>query len=169
MTNHVADNAPVAWEFFAGGGLAGLGLHGWRVGFANDLDAAKARAFRANHPDVPFHEGDVGALTPRDLPGRAGLAWASSPCQDLSLAGARGGLGGRRSGAFWGFMDLMRALEGEGRGPDRIVVENVCGLLTSGGGSDFAAVCAALGEGGRRKHKSDGQRDDRRTKCACHR
>lgn len=150
MTNHVADNAPVAWEFFAGGGLAGLGLHGWRVGFANDLDPAKSRAFRSNHPDVPFHEGDVSALMPRDVPGRADLAWASSPCQDLSLAGARGGLAGRRSGAFWGFTDLMRALEAEGRGPDRIVVENVCGLLTSGGGADFAAVCAALAEGGRR-------------------
>ncbi len=149
MSNHRPD-APVAWEFFAGGGLAGMGLHGWRIGFANDLDPAKGRAFRENHPDVPFHLGDVGALTPADLPGRADLAWASSPCQDLSLAGARGGLAGRRSGAFWGFMDLMRALDAEGRGPDRIVVENVCGLLTSGGGADFAAVCAALSEGGRR-------------------
>lgn len=150
MTNHVADNAPVAWEFFAGGGLAGIGLGGWRVGFANDLDPAKARAFRENHPGVPFREGDVAALTPADLPGRADLAWASSPCQDLSLAGARGGLAGQRSGAFWGFMALMRALDAEGRGPDRIVVENVCGLLTSGGGADFAAVCTALSEGGRR-------------------
>ncbi len=150
MTNHVFENAPVAWEFFAGGGLAGLGLDGWRIGFANDLDAAKARAFQANHPDVPFHLGDVGALTVADVPGRADLAWASSPCQDLSLAGARGGLDGQRSGAFWGFMKLMRALEAEGRAPDRIVVENVCGLLTSGGGADFAAVCAALSEGGRR-------------------
>lgn len=150
MTNHVAESAPVAWEFFAGGGLAGLGLRDWRIGFANDLDPAKARAFRLNHPDVPFHEGDVGALRPGDLPGRADLAWASSPCQDLSLAGARGGLAGRRSGAFWGFMALMRGLEAEGRGPDRIVVENVCGLLSSGGGADFAAVCAALSEGGRR-------------------
>lgn len=149
MSNHRPD-APVAWEFFAGGGLAGMGLHGWRIGFANDLDPAKGRAFRENHPDVPLHLGDVGALTPADLPGRADLAWASSPCQDLSLAGARGGLAGRRSGAFWGFMDLMRALDAEGRGPDRIVVENVCGLLTSSGGADFAAVCAALSEGGRR-------------------
>ena len=150
MTNQSPQNALVAWEFFAGGGLAGLGLDGWRIGFANDMDPAKGRAFRDNHPDVPFHLGDVAALTPADLPGRADLAWASSPCQDLSLAGARGGLGGRRSGAFWGFMDLMRALDAEGRAPDRIVVENVCGLLTSGGGADFAAVCAALGEGGRR-------------------
>lgn len=150
MTNHVAENAPVAWEFFAGGGLAGLGLDGWRIGFANDLDPAKAGAFRQNHPGVPFREGDVADLTPADLPGSADLAWASSPCQDLSLAGARGGLAGRRSGAFWGFMALMRALDAEGRAPDRIVVENVCGLLTSGGGADFAAVCAALSEGGRR-------------------
>ena len=150
MTNHRGAPVGTAWEFFAGGGLAGLGLPGWRVTFANDFDRAKAEAFRANHPSVPLIEGDVWDLTAADLPGRADLAWASSPCQDLSLAGARRGLAGRRSGAFWGFMNLMRALDAEGRGPDRIVVENVCGLLTSGGGEDFAEVCAALAEGGRR-------------------
>jgi hypothetical protein len=44
------------------------------------------------------------------LPGQADLAWASSPCQDFSLAGARAGLGGGRSSAFFGFWNLMRSL-----------------------------------------------------------
>ena len=80
------------YEFFAGGGLAGLGLKGFRTVFANDLDPAKAASWRANHadPDV-LKLADVWNLTPDDLPGRADLAWASSPCQDVSLAGARGG------------------------------------------------------------------------------
>jgi len=47
--------------------------------------------------------GDVGGLTSRDLPGRADLAWASFPCQDLSLAGMGAGLKGKRSGTFWPF------------------------------------------------------------------
>ena len=145
---------PIAYEFFAGGGLAGLGLAGqagaggFRTTFANDLSPAKVRAFRANHPDVPMHEGDVWDLTPADLPGQPDLCWASSPCQDVSLAGARGGLEARRSGAFWGFWRLMLRLDAEGRGAKIVVVENVVGLLTSGHGRDFAAVCAAMVEAG---------------------
>lgn len=139
--------APTVFEFFAGGGLAGLGLaaggRGFRTTFANDLDPAKARSFAANHPAAPIL-GDVWDLTLADLPGRPDLCWASSPCQDVSLAGARGGLEARRSGAFWGFWRLMRGLDAEGRGPRVVVIENVIGLLTSGGGTDFAAVCAAM-------------------------
>lgn len=145
--------APTAFEFFAGGGLAGLGLaaggRGFRTTFANDLDPAKARSFAANHDIAPV-VGDVWDLTPADLPGRPDLCWASSPCQDVSLAGARGGLEARRSGAFWGFWRLMQGLDAEGRGPRVLVIENVIGLLTSGGGSDFAAVCAAMAEAGYR-------------------
>jgi DNA (cytosine-5)-methyltransferase 1 len=132
-----------ALEFFAGGGLAGLGLTGFSTTFANDLDPMKAAAWRDNHPGV-LHTGDVRDLSPSDIPGRPTLAWASSPCQDVSLAGARAGLDGHRSGAFWGFWRLMQQLDGEGRGPPLVVVENVVGLLTSGGGRDFAAVCETL-------------------------
>jgi DNA (cytosine-5)-methyltransferase 1 len=139
-------------EFFAGGGLAGIGLSnaGFRTLLANDIDPAKARAFRANHPDVPLHEGDIWDLTTTDLPGTPDLCWASSPCQDVSLAGARGGLEARRSGAFWGFWKLMQGLADEGRAPRAVVIENVVGLLTSAEGRDFAAVCQALSEGGYR-------------------
>ena len=149
---------PTAYEFFAGGGLAGLGMAsrgasdqdeaGLDTIFANDMDAAKARAFTTNHPGTPFRQGDVWGLTVGDLPGRPDLAWASSPCQDVSLAGARGGLEAGRSGAFWGFWRLMQGLATEGRGPRVVVLENVIGLLTSGHGRDFAAVCTAMAEAG---------------------
>ena len=134
------------FEFFAGGGLAGIGLEraGFRTVFANDIDAAKARSFRANHPDIAMHQGDVWDLTAADLPGAPALCWASSPCQDVSLAGARGGLQARRSGAFWGFWRLVEQLAAEGRAPPIVVIENVTGLLSSAGGADFAAVCAVL-------------------------
>jgi DNA (cytosine-5)-methyltransferase 1 len=141
---------PTAYEFFAGGGLAGLGLSGMDVTFANDMDRMKAAAFRANHPSTRFHQGDVWALTTDDLPGTPDLCWASSPCQDVSLAGARGGLEAGRSGAFWGFWRLMQGLAAEDRAPRVIVLENVVGLLTSGQGRDFAAVCAAMAEAGYR-------------------
>jgi DNA (cytosine-5)-methyltransferase 1 len=135
----------IAYEFFAGGGMARAGLgDGWRTDFANDFDALKANTYRSNWPCDDFVQGDVWDLTPARLPGRADLAWASSPCQDFSLAGGRAGLKGGQSSAFWGFWRLIEGLAAEGRAPRALVIENVCGLLTSHGGADFQALCGAL-------------------------
>lgn len=149
--NHNA--RPVFYEFFAGGGMARIGLgEGWSCAFANDFDPVKAQTYRANFADADghFHQGDVFKLEAADLPGRADLAWASSPCQDFSLAGARAGLHGGRSSAFFGFWRLVEALEDEGRAPTTIVIENVVGLLTSHRGEDFTALCQALADQGYR-------------------
>ena len=135
------------YEFFAGGGMARLGLgEAWTSSFANDFDPLKAATYRANFADSVghFHEGDVWTLSASHLPGRADLAWASSPCQDFSLAGARAGLAGGRSSAFFGFWSLIEGLAAQDRSPRAIVIENVSGLLTSHGGRDFAALGAAL-------------------------
>ncbi len=146
----VSRPAPLTfYEFFAGGGMTRTGLGpAWTCLFANDFDAAKARAYAANFGDRDLKVGDVWDLKAADLPGRADLAWASSPCQDLSLAGARKGLSGSRSSAFWGFWSLIEVLDREGRAPRVIGVENVTGLLTSHEGRDFTALCAALAERG---------------------
>ena len=142
MTQH----APYTFlEFFAGGGMARTGLGaGWRCLFANDIDAAKAQAYRANFGGEDLTCGDVWSLDARVLPGHADLAWASSPCQDLSLAGGRQGLAGQRSSAFWGFWRLMEQLASEDRAPRAIGIENVTGLLSSHAGADFTALCGAL-------------------------
>lgn len=129
--------------------MARLGLGPfWQVKFANDLDpdktAAYARAFGGDH----LHAGDVWSVETDDLPGRARLAWASFPCQDLSLAGARAGLDAPRSGAFWGFWRLMEGLAREDRAPRLLVLENVSGLLTSRQGRDFAALATVLADAG---------------------
>ncbi len=127
--------------------MARLGLgDGWTCAFANDFDSSKAAAYRENFTDAGAHfvEGDVWGLTTQDLPGRADLAWASSPCQDFSLAGGRAGLAGGRSSAFYGFWKLIEALVAEERPPKVLVIENVTGLLTSNGGADFTALCQAL-------------------------
>lgn len=142
---------PTFYEFFAGGGLARAGLGpGWACRYANDLDPAKARSYRANWGGDELEEGDVHDLRAERLPGRADLAWASFPCQDLSLAGAGAGLAGARSGAFRPFWSLVRGLGDEGRAPRLVAVENVCGTLTSHGGRDMAAICAAFAEAGYR-------------------
>lgn len=137
-----------AWEFFAGGGLAGRGLSGFQVIWANDLDEAKARAFRRNQPETPLLNADVWQVQPGDLPDGADLAWASSPCQDLSLAGTREGLSAPRSGAFWGFWRLVEQTRLQGRGPHAVVLENVPGLLSSRGGRDFQTICQTMADAG---------------------
>ena len=136
---------PTYYEFFAGGGMARAGLgEGWRCLFANDFDRKKAESYRANWGGEALFVGDVREISTAQLPGRADLAWASFPCQDLSLAGSGAGLKGERSGTFWPFWDLMKALRAEGRAPKTIVLENVCGALTSHGGKDFISICEAL-------------------------
>jgi DNA (cytosine-5)-methyltransferase 1 len=133
------------YEFFAGGGMARAGLgEGWQCLFANDIDAKKGSSYEANWGKDHLKVDDVARLTPADLPGRARLAWASFPCQDLSLAGDGAGLNGHRSGTFWPFWRLMQELGKEGRAPELIVLENVCGALSSHKGKDFAEIGAAL-------------------------
>ena len=44
----------------------------------------------------------------------------------------------------------MKSLRAENRAPSVIVLENVCGALTSHGGEDFAAIGAAIVEAGYR-------------------
>jgi len=137
------------YEFFAGGGMARAGLgDNWQCLFANDFDSKKAACYVANWGNEDMVCEDVAKLTSGDLPNSADLAWASFPCQDLSLAGAGAGLKGDRSGTFWPFWKLMLALKDEGRAPRVIVLENVCGALTSHEGKDFSAICSALGRAG---------------------
>lgn len=121
----------------------------WDVVFANDCDPLKVDAYRVAFGHAPDPR-DVWSLTPGDVPMRADLAWASSPCQDVSLAGARAGLTAERSGAFFGFWRLMEGLQEAGRAPPVIAIENVRGLLTSGGGRDFARIAEVLARRGYR-------------------
>lgn len=72
------------------------------------------------------------------------------PCQDLSIAGKRAGLGGARSGLFFEIIRIIKELREatNGRYPNFVVLENVPGLLNSHGGRDFAYVLSALAESG---------------------
>jgi DNA (cytosine-5)-methyltransferase 1 len=139
------------YEFFAGGGMARAGLSdAWSCLFSNDIDAKKASAYRENWGEKELLVKDVGQVCSCELPGKADLAWASFPCQDLSLAGMGAGLKGLRSGSFWPFWKLIEKLKQEGRPPRIVVLENVGGTLTSHGGSDFRSLMEALRLGGYR-------------------
>lgn len=133
-------------EFFAGIGLMRMGLEraGWQAAFANDIDEDKCEMYRD-------HFGDRGELRPGDiheldvdLVPDVTLATASFPCNDLSLAGARQGLAGKQSSAFWGFIEVLTKM-GDRR-PPVVMLENVTGFLTSHNGNDFRDALLALNQ-----------------------
>ena len=125
--------------------MARLGLGAqWHCLWANDIDQKKAATYRVNFGTGELVCKDVYELTTKEMPGSPLMAWASFPCQDLSLAGNRTGLAGERSGTFWGFWSAIHKMKIEGRAPAILVLENVCGALTSNGGKDFTEICRAL-------------------------
>lgn len=137
-----------AAEFFAGVGLARMGLEraGWRVVFANDIEPTKHR-MHAGHfgPSPHYVVGDIHdlAVDPAGVPTTL-LAHGSFPCTDLSLAGGRKGLNAGESSAFWGWIELLRAM-GERR-PPLLLIENVTGLLSSNGAADFRELIKAIND-----------------------
>lgn len=134
-------------EFFAGIGLMRTGLEqaGWSVAFANDIDSQKEEIYLASFPDAHHHfrSGDIHGFSPSEIP-TVSLATASFPCNDLSLAGGRKGLGGKNSSAFWGFVRLLGRM-GQ-RVPPMLLIENVTGFLSSNDGRDFEDAMLALNE-----------------------
>ena len=134
---------------------AGLGA-GWRCIFANDFDPMKVAAYAANWGSDHLLCEDVAKVSTAYLADKVDLAWASFPCQDLSLAGAYAGLGhasattSTRSGTFWPFWSLIKDLKRANRAPKLVVLENVYGALTSHQGRDFAAIGGALAGSGYR-------------------
>ena len=129
--------------------MARMGLEkaGFQVAWANDYEPDKRDMYVAQFGESEGHTfalGDVGKVDVAELPTDAALAWASSPCTDLSLAGGRAGLAGAESGVFWHFVTLLKKLE-DSR-PPVVVLENVTGLATSHGGDDLCAAIAAFND-----------------------
>ncbi|MCZ7636727.1 MAG: DNA (cytosine-5-)-methyltransferase [Verrucomicrobia bacterium] len=92
-----------------------------------------------------FIADDIHKLKPSQVP-TVSLATASFPCNDLSLAGARHGLAGAQSSAFWGFIDILKAMKRQRRQPPLVLLENVTGFLTSHDGYDFENALLALND-----------------------
>ena len=140
-----------AVSLFAGVGGFDLALEraGVKVVASVEIDK-KASAILAKHfPDSKLF-GDITGVTGEQLIAAGfkpeqGIITGGFPCQDLSVAGKRAGLGGARSGLFW---EICRLLD-ETRAQN-FILENVPGLLSSNHGKDMAVVLEALVERGYR-------------------
>jgi DNA (cytosine-5)-methyltransferase 1 len=122
----------------------GLDQSGWHTLFANDIDEKKQEMY-CHHfgPSPEFVLGDIHKIDQATVPSTL-LATASFPCNDLSLAGARKGLAGEHSSAFWGFIRILKEMGT--RRPPLVLLENVTGFLTSHEGSDFHEALLALND-----------------------
>ena len=135
-----------ALEFFSGIGLAraGMSAAGIKTIWANDIDKTKCAIYRSQWSGDHLVNENIFDVDASSVPS-ADIAWASSPCTDLSLAGKREGLvTGRESSAFFGFVDIINNMGS--RAPRALVLENVCGLASSHEGSDFRTVVQSFNE-----------------------
>ena len=94
------------------------------------------------------HLGDICKMNGAEIP-VVDVITGGSPCQDLSVAGARAGLAGERSGLFMEQIRIIKEMREHDRATGRtnehirpryMVWENVPGALSSNNGEDFRIV-----------------------------
>jgi DNA (cytosine-5)-methyltransferase 1 len=140
-----------AVSLFAGVGGFDLALEraGVKVVASVEIDKKAQDVLRRHFPNSTIF-GDVTGVTGEQLIAagfepRGGIITGGFPCQDLSVAGKRAGLAGKRSGLFWEICRLI-----DETGSETIILENVPGLLSSNNGRDMAVVIEALVQRGYR-------------------
>ena len=146
-----AGQKPTAISLFAGAGGCSLGFSqaGYDVRFATDIDADAVESYRRNFPGTPCETADIRQLTAEAVlqriglnPGELDMLLGGPPCQGFSSAGVKAGNDPRNS-LLSHYVRLL-----EGIRPKWFVMENVEGLLTSGGGTHVRDTVAAFLEAG---------------------
>lgn len=126
-------------SLFSGIGGLDLGLErsGMTCAWQVEIDDYATRVLEKHWPNVPRFR-DVRCCGAHNLPA-VDLIAGGFPCQDVSLAGARAGITGARSGLWKEYARIIRELR-----PRFVLVENVPGLL-SGGMGEVLGDLASLG------------------------
>jgi DNA (cytosine-5)-methyltransferase 1 len=124
-------------------GIGGFDLAFQRVGctisWQIEIDRFCLKVLKERFPNVQKFE-DVREVRGSEL-SPVELICGGFPCQDVSTAGRREGLGGKHSGLWWEFHRLLRELR-----PTWVVVENVPGLLSCRRGRDMGTILRSLGD-----------------------
>ena len=112
--------------------------------WASEIEKAPVSITKRHFPDMA-HLGDITRLHGGEVP-PVDIITFGSPCQNLSSAGRREGLGGAKSSLFFQavrIIEEMRDATG-GQFPTIVIWENVMGALLSGNRLDFRAVLQSL-------------------------
>ena len=131
-------------SLFAGVGGFDLGMEqaGHECVAQVEWDKNAAGVLKHRWPNVPLF-CDVSKVSADDLPDCEFITYGF-PCQDLSIAGKREGLDGKRSGLFFESTRLIRELRTRGCGLRFAVAENVAGLFSADDGLAFARCIREL-------------------------
>jgi len=140
-----------AVSLFAGVGGFDLALerNGVKVVASVEIDEKASAILAKQFPNSKLFNDIKGVkgeqLIEAGFDPKNGIITGGFPCQDLSMAGRRAGLGGSRSGLFWEICRLLDETKTQ-----FFILENVPGLLSSNQGKDMATVLEALVERGYR-------------------
>ena len=135
-------------SLFAGVGGFDLGMEqaGHECVAQVEWDKNAAGVLKHRWPNVPLF-CDVSKVSADDLPDADFITYGF-PCQDLSVAGKREGLDGKRSGLFYEATRLIRELRSRGCGLRFAVAENVGGLFSADDGLALARCIRELLDSG---------------------
>jgi DNA (cytosine-5)-methyltransferase 1 len=117
----------------AGGGLLADLILGHTPIVAVEWDKYACRVLRERaaegwFPDLHVYEGDIRLFDPSEYAGRVDCIHAGFPCQDISTAGKRAGVGeGTRSNLYTEAIRIFRAVR-----PKYLFLENVSAILSRG-------------------------------------
>lgn len=112
--------------------------------WASEIESFPIKVTQKRFPKMK-HLGDVRNINGADIQ-PVDIITFGSPCQDLSVAGKRAGLGGERSGLFMEAVRIIKEMRGKtnGKYPRYAVWENVPGAFSSNKGEDFRTVLEEL-------------------------
>lgn len=131
-------------SFFAGIGGFDIGFEqaGFSISYQCEIHDFCNSVLKYHWPKT-LRANDILTIHSNDIP-KSEIWCGGFPCQDLSVArgsSGRHGLKGDRSKLFFRLSELAKIKK-----PHVILLENVCGLLSSNNGKDFAELLYTLNE-----------------------
>lgn len=144
----MTDHCWTAIDLFCGaGGLSeGFRQAGFHILAGNDIDPFAAETFSASHSEAQSLPGpieDIAALNflkaTRLRKGELDCLIGGPPCQAFSVYNHQRGMHDKRSGLFYEYLRIVEELM-----PKWVVMENVTGIISAGGGRAVEEILAGL-------------------------
>jgi DNA (cytosine-5)-methyltransferase 1 len=133
--------------FCGAGGLSeGFRQAGYHVLAGNDFFEAAGETYAQTHQEAEFLPGPIQDYSANDFLKAAGLARGEldvlvggPPCQGFSVYNHQRGLHDERSSLYREYLRVVGGLQ-----PNWVVLENVTGMTSAGGGAAVAAIIEGL-------------------------
>ena len=108
--------------------------------WSSEVEPFPIRVTQKNLPQVK-HLGDIKDIDGSEIE-HVDIISFGSPCQDLSIAGKRAGLEGKKSNLFYEAIRVIKEMrcKTNGKYPRYLLWENVPGAFSSNKGEDFRCV-----------------------------